>query len=87
MSNRLDTKLVNFKNVLNLTIISSNIVNYILTPKKNYNKNLPIFIIIDIKKKKTNKVQNISKLANLNSNHGDTKKKISGCLGTNVSQI
>ena len=34
MSNRLDTKLVNFKNVLNLAGISPNIVNYILTPKK-----------------------------------------------------
>ena len=44
-SNRLDTKLINFKNIINLIGISPNIINYILTPKKKYNKNIPIFIV------------------------------------------
>ena len=56
MSNRLDTKLVNFKNVLNLTGISPNIVNYILTPKNIYIIKISLNLSLSMlkEKKKTN---------------------------------
>ena len=58
MSNRLDTKLVNFKNVLNLTGISPNTVDYILTPKKIYIIKISLNLSLSIlkEKKKTNQV-------------------------------
>ena len=57
MSNRLDTKLVNFKNVLNLTGISPNTVNYILTPKKYiYIIKISLYLSLSILKKKKDKL-------------------------------
>ena len=57
MSNRLDAKLVNFKNVLNLTGISPNTVNYILTPKKIYIIKISLNLSLSILKEKKRKIK------------------------------
>ena len=57
MSNRLDTKLVNFKNVLNLTGISPNTVNYILTPKKIYIVKISLNLSLSILKEKKRQIK------------------------------
>ena len=57
MSNRLDTKLVNFKNVLNLTGISPNTVDYILTPKKIYIIKISLNLSLSILKEKKRQIK------------------------------
>ena len=57
MSNRLDTKLVNFKNVLNLTGINPNTVNYILTPKKIYIIKISLNLSLSILKEKKRQIK------------------------------